>query len=249
MIVSSMREQLEALYEEKEALLQRGFSDAREAAAQIDRLESQIRTLNQRITETERQLERIQAETGAESVTQVIDAVQSLQKPPSASGGAATSATSGSSPPASPSSSADASTDASTDRLKIDAASRFFDDDTLSRLDAMTSSDLDALDAGALRLADDGQIEAANEPARSLLPGQNAREESSLIGQNFFLQVAPSTNNNLFFGRFKQGVEEGAMDACFPYTFIYPGEGPTVLIVHLYRQRDRGTNWLLFRPM
>jgi hypothetical protein len=39
------------------------------------------------------------------------------------------------------------------------------------------------------------------------------------------------------------------MDARFPYTFIKPGQGPSVLQVHLHRKRDRSVNWLLFRPM
>ena len=235
LIIASMREQLEALYVEKETLLERGMSDAHEAVDRIDTLQDQIRTLQRQMTEYEQRLERLRSETGASSITEVIDTVQSMAAPKE------TPDTDAPSPPA-----GDAK---DTERLLIDAAPQFVDDDTLNRLEEMDTSELDDLDVGAIRLADDGQIEYVNEAGR-MLPGLEAGSDRTTIhGQNFFLEVAPSTNNNLFYGRFQQGVDRGAMDARFPYTFIKPGQGPSVLQVHLHRKHDRAVNWLLFRPM
>jgi photoactive yellow protein len=247
LIVASMREQLEALYAEKEALLERGMSDAHEAVDRIDTLQNQIRTLQRQMNEHEQQMDRLRSETGASSITQIIDTVQSMAAPSETSSPA-------DDPPAQPTPAEDASAPSTgdvpdTDRLLIDATPRFVDDDTLNRLEDMSTAELDDLDVGAIRLADDGQIEYVNEPGR-MLPGlEKSRDRTTIHGQNFFLEVAPSTNNNLFYGRFEQGVEQGAMDARFPYTFIKPGQGPSVLQVHLHRKRDRGVNWLLFQPM
>jgi photoactive yellow protein len=243
LIVASMREQLEALYVEKEALLERGMSDAHEAVDRIDTLQDQIRTLQRQMTEYEERLERLRSETGASSITEVINTVQSMPAPSEGASADddATAQAAGASSPA-----GDAQ---DTESLLIDAAPQFVDDETLSRLEDMSTAELDDLDVGAIRLADDGQIEYVNEAGR-MLPGlEKSRDRTTIHGQNFFLEVAPSTNNNLFYGRFQQGVDRGAMDARFPYTFIKPGQGPSVLQVHLHRKRDRGVNWLLFRPM
>jgi photoactive yellow protein len=243
LIVASMREQLEALYVEKEALLERGMSDAHEAVDRIDTLQDQIRTLQRQMTEYEERLERLRSETGASSITEVINTVQSMPAPSEGASADddATAQAAGASSPA-----GDAQ---DTESLLIDAAPQFVDDETLSRLEDMSTAELDDLDVGAIRLADDGQIEYVNEAGR-MLPGlEKSRDRTTVHGQNFFLEVAPSTNNNLFYGRFQQGVDRGAMDARFPYTFIKPGQGPSVLQVHLHRKRDRGVNWLLFRPM
>jgi len=39
------------------------------------------------------------------------------------------------------------------------------------------------------------------------------------------------------------------MDARFPYTFISPGQGPKVLMVHLHSKPDSDAQWLLFSAM
>jgi len=235
LIIASMREQLEALYVEKETLLERGMSDAHEAVDRIDTLQDQIRSLQRQMTEYEQRLERLRSETGASSITEVIDTVQSVAAPKETPDTDAPSPSAG-----------DAQ---DTERLLIDAAPQFVDDDTLNRLEEMDTSELDDLDVGAIRLTDDGQIEYVNEAGR-MLPGlEESSDRTTIHGQNFFLEVAPSTNNNLFYGRFQQGVDRGAMDARFPYTFIKPGQGPSVLQVHLHRKHDRAVNWLLFRPM
>lgn len=65
-------------------------------------------------------------------------------------------------------------------------------------------------------------------------------------GRNFFTQVAPCSNNRLFFGRFKEGVGKNALDARFKYTYTYKMR-PTPVDVHMYRDAASATNWVFVR--
>ena len=65
-------------------------------------------------------------------------------------------------------------------------------------------------------------------------------------GKSFFTQVAPCTNNNLFFGSFKKGVQDGELNVLFPYTFTYRMR-PTNVKVHIYRDAATRTNWVLVK--
>jgi photoactive yellow protein len=62
------------------------------------------------------------------------------------------------------------------------------------------------------------------------------------MGKNFFTQVAPCTNNRLFFGRFKDGVSAGELDTEFNYTFTYKMK-PTNVVIRLLRDGS-STNWV-----
>lgn len=66
---------------------------------------------------------------------------------------------------------------------------------------------------------------------------------SAAQGKNFFTEVAPCTNNRLFFGRFKQGVAKGVLDVEFDYTFTYKMR-PTNVTIRLYRDGALRKNWV-----
>ena len=100
---------------------------------------------------------------------------------------------------------------------------------------------LNALDFGVIRVDDAGEIQFYNR-YESELAGVDPEDAE---GKNFFTQVAPCTNNRLFFGRFKDGVENGSMDASFPYTFTYKLR-PMLVDIRLHRGPD-GSNWILVR--
>jgi photoactive yellow protein len=91
----------------------------------------------------------------------------------------------------------------------------FVPDSVLSRLGTLTRAEADALPFGALKLDDDGIIQLYNRFESELAGVSTAQAE----GANFFTQIAPCTNNRLFFGKLKAGVAAGAMDLHFPYTF------------------------------
>jgi photoactive yellow protein len=65
------------------------------------------------------------------------------------------------------------------------------------------------------------------------------------MGQNFFLRLAPCSNNRLFYGRFKEGVRSGDLEESFSYTFTYKMK-PTLVDVLMYRD-NAGNNWVLVR--
>ncbi len=97
----------------------------------------------------------------------------------------------------------------------------------------------DAQDFGIVQLTDDGIVRMYNR-WESTLAGVAA---ASTLGRNFFTQVAPCTNNRLVFGKFKDGVQVGALDTEFSYTFTYKMK-PTNVVLRLYRHRPTATNWM-----
>ena len=233
--MSSMEHQLEALYREKETLLHHGFTDAQEAVSQLRTQQKQIDALQRENHAYEQRFERLQSELGTARVPQLVELVRTLEAetdtpldevmdtPSEPSGGPGYG-------------------------LDIEAASPFVDDETLNRLDEMDPSELDDLDVGVVRLSDDGTVEYLNAAALQL-PGLSSTDaRTDAVGKNFFLDLAPSTNNNLFYGRFQKGQRRGEMDARFPYTFTSPDEGPQPFAVHLHRKPDGEATWLLYHP-
>lgn len=114
--------------------------------------------------------------------------------------------------------------------------------DAPSTLPALSDAELDELDFGVVRVDDDGVITFYNEYESDLA---NVDPEDA-VGKNFFTQIAPCTNNRLFFGRFKEGVAEGALDVAFPYTFTYKLR-PMLVDIRLYRSPEDGSNWVLVK--
>ena len=245
LMLLSMQEQLEALYREKELLFEQGMGDVEEAISRIQTLEGRLHRLERERDAHRKNLQDLKNEVGTTSLPKVVKRIRSLKERvlqrPEREGTAGTSREDAA---ASEGSSSD-----DADTLTIHAAPRFADPDTLSQLGALSSHELDALPYGVIRLSNEGRVEFVNEAGLQLPGLKEADDRTTLIGKNFFLDLAPSTKNNLFLGRFKQGLQKGAMDARFPYTFISPGRAPKVLTVHLYRKPHQDVNWLLFRPM
>ena len=122
------------------------------------------------------------------------------------------------------------------------------DDETLAQLEEMSDDELDALEIGVLGLDDTGQVLVAN-AAASMLPGPSDRSPGVFEGKNFFFELAPSTNNSLFRGRFLRGVHNGSLDVQFPYTFVQTGGDPTNVAVRLHRKPTENVNWILFNRL
>ena len=122
------------------------------------------------------------------------------------------------------------------------AQSSFISQDELRSLPSMSRAQLDALNYGAVKVDDAGVIELYNRYEAELANIQPADAE----GKSFFTQVAPCTNNNLFFGSFKKGVQDGELNVLFPYTFTYRMR-PTNVKVHIYRDAATRTNWVLVK--
>jgi photoactive yellow protein len=108
--------------------------------------------------------------------------------------------------------------------------------DSLARL---TRTQADAQAFGVVQVTDEGVVKLYNR-WESELAGVAV---SAAEGRNFFTQVAPCTNNRLVFGKFKDGVQKGQLDAEFNYTFTYKMK-PTNVALRLFRHAPSATNWV-----
>lgn len=129
-----------------------------------------------------------------------------------------------------PISSADDETDAS---LSFDA------EGVGEQLRHASEEELHEAPFGIVRLDDDGIVEFYNRYESEL----SGVDPADAVGQNFFTQLAPCSNNQLFQGRFKDGVRKGRLDERFTYTFTYKMR-PTLVDVRLYRD-EAGQNWVM----
>jgi photoactive yellow protein len=112
-----------------------------------------------------------------------------------------------------------------------------------SRLPIMERAQLDALPFGVIQLDDNGRIVEYNAFEQRFA----GRRRADVLGRRFFTDVAPCTNNRLLRGRFRDGVATGSMDLSTDYTFTYK-VAPRVVRLHLFRDTETGTNWLLVHP-
>ncbi|MFP4227222.1 MAG: PAS domain-containing protein [Salinivenus sp.] len=115
-----------------------------------------------------------------------------------------------------------------------------FDDENLGeKLQHASEEQLDNASFGIIQVDDEGVVQFFNE-YESELSGVSPDEA---VGRNFFTQVAPCTNNRLFWGRFKEGVRRGDLHETFTYTYTYKMR-PTLVDVLLHRDAA-GNNWIL----
>gem|GEM_PF-544263 len=106
----------------------------------------------------------------------------------------------------------------------------------LPGLDARTA---DEAPLGIVEVDDKGIIKIYNRYESELAGVQQV----GALGKNFFLDVAPCTNNKLFFGRFRDGIASGFLDVGFNYTFTYKMK-PTSVSIHIYRDTTTQRNFV-----
>lgn len=111
-----------------------------------------------------------------------------------------------------------------------------------SKLGALSRDEADLADFGIVKVDDEGKIELYNHYEAELAGVTPAAAE----GRNFFTEIAPCTNNKLFFGRFQNGVAAGELDAEFNYTFTYKLR-PTNVGIHMKRDKATDTNWIFVK--
>lgn len=118
----------------------------------------------------------------------------------------------------------------------------FIDQSVISRLDSLDRSDVDSLDYGAVKVDDSGKILLYNRYESDLA----GVDPSTAEGKNFFKEIAPCTNNKLFFGKFTKGVEADELNLAFNYTFTYKMK-PTNVSVQMVRSDKDHTNWIFVK--
>lgn len=112
----------------------------------------------------------------------------------------------------------------------------------IERIEKLSSDELDRLPFGAIRLDPQGNILAYNR-AESALSG---RAKESVLGKNFFTQVAPCTNVQAFAGKFRDGVAAKRLHAVFPFIFDYEMDPRNVWVTLFYSQ-ETDTAWVFVR--
>jgi photoactive yellow protein len=114
--------------------------------------------------------------------------------------------------------------------------------DIVRRLGNLDQAAADECDFGIVEVDDNGLIRLYNRWEQQLA-GISLQQAQ---GRNFFIDVAPCTNNRLFLGRFRQGVQTGSLDVGFNYTFTYKIR-PTSVSIHMYRHAASQRNYVFVK--
>jgi len=95
----------------------------------------------------------------------------------------------------------------------------------------------DALPFGLIRLDNLGTVLAYNTAEASLA----RRDKNTVIGRNFFTEVAPCTDTEMFAGRFRGLCAAGVPDSVsFDYDFRFPWGSRKVRIRLMFDSRANG---------
>jgi photoactive yellow protein len=108
----------------------------------------------------------------------------------------------------------------------------------------MTEAEFDGLPHGAIQLDAQGNILRYNAYEERL----SGMKKENVIGKNFFTQVAPCTNVQEFYGRFRDGVRKGRLYCRFRYRFAFKKNPIDVTIRLFYSATDKNA-WVLVEPV
>jgi len=103
-----------------------------------------------------------------------------------------------------------------------------------NQISSMSKEELDALPFGVITLAKDGTVKRYNR-TESELARKNA---DSVIGTNFFTDVAPCTANEAFEGRFREVAAKDFGIVNFDYRFRFPWGDKSVHVTFV-KQKGR----------
>ena len=112
-------------------------------------------------------------------------------------------------------------------------------DNTIAR---MSAKEIDRLAFGAIQLDGAGRVLQYNQAEGEI----TGRDPKSVIGKNFFTEVAPCTNTPKFKGAFDQGVKSGNFGVMFEYTFDYNMK-PTKVKVHMKKAVVGDSYWVFVK--
>jgi photoactive yellow protein len=111
-------------------------------------------------------------------------------------------------------------------------------------VDGMSLEQLDRLPFGAIQLNPQGTILKYNSYESEL--AHVSRE--SVLGKNFFTQVAPCTNVQEFHGRFLAGARARTLHEKFRYRFAFLHK-PVDVVITLFYSDITETIWVFVRPV
>ena len=113
-----------------------------------------------------------------------------------------------------------------------------------TKVDSMTPQELDALPMGIIQLDENGNILHYNNYEAELA----GLKKESVLGRNFFREVAPCTDVQEFHGRFKQGVADKTLHVKFRYHFTFK-HNPRNVLVTLFYSPITSSVWVLVQPL
>ncbi|SDG42449.1 photoactive yellow protein [Limimonas halophila] len=119
---------------------------------------------------------------------------------------------------------------------------RFGSDDIENQLQQMSDKDLDQIAFGAIQVDGNGKILQYNAAEGDI----TGRDPGQVVGKNFFKDVAPCTDTDEFYGRFKEGVQSGNLNTMFEYTFDYKMT-PTKVKVHMKKALAGDSYWIFVK--
>lgn len=109
-------------------------------------------------------------------------------------------------------------------------------------LGKMKDGDIDKLAFGAVELDKNGTILKYN-AVEGAITGRNP---ASVIGKNFFRDVAPCTAKPSFKGVFDAGVKSGNLNSMFEYVFDYQMK-PTKVKIHMKKALSGDNFWIFVK--
>ncbi|GGE66773.1 photoactive yellow protein [Massilia psychrophila] len=109
-------------------------------------------------------------------------------------------------------------------------------------LGKLADKDFDKLAFGAIELDKNGTVLKYNS-AEGAITG---RDPATVIGKNFFRDVAPCTAKPAFKGVFDAGVKAGNLNTMFEYVFDYQMQA-TKVKVHMKRSISGTSYWVFVK--
>lgn len=109
----------------------------------------------------------------------------------------------------------------------------------LNEVVTLSDTDLDQLPFGAIRLDPSGKVLSYNRAEASI----SGLDPASVIGLNFFTDVAPCTNVQSFAGRFREGVAAKSLYITLPYRFDFEA-GARDVTVTLFYSTETASAWI-----
>ncbi|MGV3571830.1 MAG: photoactive yellow protein [Ramlibacter sp.] len=111
-------------------------------------------------------------------------------------------------------------------------------------LAGLSDRQIDQLAFGAVQLDGSGRVLKYN----AAEAGITGRKAESVIGTNFFRDVAPCTNSPTFKGLFDAGVAAGDLNTMFEYVFDYK-MAPTKVKIHMKKAISGDTFWIFVKRL
>jgi photoactive yellow protein len=112
-----------------------------------------------------------------------------------------------------------------------------------ARVNSITEEELDALPHGVIQLDAQGVVLRYN----AFEAGLSGLSKQKVLGKNFFKQIAPCTDVQEFYGRFREGVAAGQLHCAFRFHFAFERTPCDVTVTLFYNERDK-TVWVLVQP-